>query len=68
MERSYASPFKCVCGHENRNPLVSSTEGGTDVAICDGCGLKVSRRLIADLNQRRDMQREASLMRWAGWE
>jgi transcription elongation factor Elf1 len=65
--RSYTSAFTCRCGHANSNPVVSKTKGGTPVAICDECGLRVSRQLIADVQDRRERERRAAINEWAGW-
>jgi transcription elongation factor Elf1 len=67
-KRSYASAFKCPrCEHENRHPVVTETPAGTPVAICDDCGTEVSRRLIADAQDRYERARRKAINDWAGW-
>lgn len=68
-ERSYSAAFGCPeCGYENGQPQLDKTEDGTPVAICDGCGLQVSRQIIAEAQQRDHERRQDAILRWAGWK
>lgn len=67
-ERSYSSAFKCpTCDHENRNPVVGETEGGTPIAICDECSTQVSRQLIAEIQDATERARRRAINDWLGW-
>jgi transcription elongation factor Elf1 len=68
MLRSGVSAFTCpTCSHANYNPIVETTDGGTDIVVCDQCGQQVSRRLIADHQDRAERARRKMINEWAGW-
>lgn len=64
-KRNVNLSFTCPrCGHSNPHPREDVTAGGTEIVICDECGLGVSRRVVSDAL----VEREKSIMRWAGWD